>query len=310
MNKSKGVLRAVGSAKVYKYSTIAKEAEGEIPKAYLLPYLPDVLDQGSVQSCVAHSVAESFQAQSNDKAKISVLGVYGLWRKHRGEGMYPETALDIGRTVGTTKREIAPENLEVPEAIDKAKEYLARFPSEFCYKVGSFYKIDKNECFDPDYELAKRALLQFNAPLLALTENGAHCEICVGWADKNTPSPLDGKKRSYDALIIQNSWGNIPNPRREEKLSNIEELYLVLMDKVKVPFTDIDGHWAKKYIENAYFAGYLNGRTETTFEPEGNVKRGEMAKVVSELNTSSDEKNNKLEKRIAELEKRVEELER
>ena len=308
MNKSKGVLRAVGSAKVYKYSTIAKEPP-EVPKAYLLPYLPDVLDQGSVQSCVAHSVAESFQAQSDDKAKISVLGVYGLWRKHRGEGMYPETALDIGRTLGTAKRETAPENLEVPEAIDKAKEYLARFPSEFRYRVGSFYKIDKDECFNPDYELTKRALLQFNAPLLALTEKGAHCEICVGWADKNTPSPLDGKKRSYDSLIIQNSWGNIPNPRREEKLSNIEELYLVLMDKIKAPFTDIAGHWAEKYIENAYFAGYLNGRTETEFEPEGNVKRGEMAKVVSELNTSSDEKNNKLEKRIAELEKRVEELE-
>ena len=132
MNKSKGVLRAVGSAKVYKYSTIAKEPEGEIPKAYLLPYLPDILDQGSIQSCVAHSVAESFQAQSSDKKQMSVLEIYGLWRKHRGEGMYPETALDIGRTVGTTKREIAPENLEVPEAIDKAKEYLARFPSEFC----------------------------------------------------------------------------------------------------------------------------------------------------------------------------------
>ena len=309
MNKSKGVLRAVGSAKVYKYSTIAKESP-KVPKVYLLPCLPDILDQGAVQSCVAHSVAESFQAQSADKEKISVLGVYGLWRKHRGEGMYPETALDIGRTVGTTKREIAPENLEVPEAIDKARKYLARFPSEFRYRVGSFYKIDKDECFNPDYELTKRALLQFNAPLLALTEKGAHCEVCVGWADKNTPSPLDGKKRSYDALIIQNSWGNIPNPRREEKLSNIEELYLVLMDKIKAPFTDIAGHWAEKYIENAYFAGYLNGRTETTFEPEGNVKRGEMAKVVSELNTSSDEKNNKLEKRIAELEKRVEELER
>lgn len=48
MNKSKGVLRSVGSAKAYKYSTIAKEPEGEIPKAYLLPYLPDILDQGSV----------------------------------------------------------------------------------------------------------------------------------------------------------------------------------------------------------------------------------------------------------------------
>ena len=88
MNKSKGVLRAVGSAKVYKYSTIAKEPP-KVPKAYLLPYLPDILDQGSVQSCVAHSVAESFQAQSSDKKQMSVLEIYGLWRKHRGEGDVP-----------------------------------------------------------------------------------------------------------------------------------------------------------------------------------------------------------------------------
>ena len=108
-----GVLRSVGSGKTYRYSSISIEPP-EVPKAYLLPCLPDILDQGSVQSCVAHSVAESFQAQSSDKKQMSVLEIYGLWRKHRGEGMYPETALDIGRTVGTTKREIAPENLEVP----------------------------------------------------------------------------------------------------------------------------------------------------------------------------------------------------
>ena len=77
MNKSKGVLRTVGSGKTYRYSSISIEPP-KVPKAYLLPYLPDILDQGSVQSCVAHSVAESFQAQSSDKAKISVLGVYGL----------------------------------------------------------------------------------------------------------------------------------------------------------------------------------------------------------------------------------------
>lgn len=298
----KGVIRTVGSGKVYKYSAIAQKPEKAIPKAYILPYLPDILDQGSVQSCVAHSIAESFQIQSENREKISVLGIYGLWRRHKGEGMYPETALDIGRTIGTAKREIAPENLEVPEAITKAKQYRAEFPSEFCLKVGSFYKIDKDGDFDPDYELAKCALLQFNAPLLALTEKGTHCEICVGWVDKGAPSPLDGKRRDYNALIIQNSWGNIPFPRREEKIKNVEELYLVLMEKMKTPFTDIKGHWAEKYIENAYFAGYLNGRTETAFEPEAGVKRGEIAKLLSEIIKTYDEKILKLEKRVEELE--------
>ena len=302
MKESKGVLRAVGSAGVYRYSSIMTEPP-EVPKSYLLPYLPDILDQGTVQSCVAHSVAESFQVQSADKAKMSVLGIYGLWRRHRGEGMYPETALDMGRTLGTAKRSVAPENIEVPEAIDKAKEYKAKFPSEFCYRVGSYCKIDKDECFNPDYELAKRALLQFNAPLLALTEKGAHCEVCVGWVDKGEKSPLDGLKVKADSLIIQNSRGNIPHPRREEKIENIEELYLVLMEKMKTPFTDIKGHWAEKYIENAYFAGYLKGRTETGFEPEGEVRRGEMAKILSELIRTYDEKILKLEKRVEELER-------
>ena len=65
---------------------------------------------------------------------------------------------------------------------------------------------------------------------------------------------------------------------------------------------DKQDYWAEKYIENAFFAGYLKGRTESTFEPEGNVKRGELAKVLSDLITNDDEKNHKLEERIKELE--------
>lgn len=301
-NKPRGVIRAVGSAKTYKYSSIMVKSLDVMPGTYILPYLPDILDQGTVQSCVAHAIAESFQAQTVSKDALSVLAIYGLWRKHRGEGMYPETALDLGRTEGTLKREIAPENLEVPEAISKAKSYKAQYPTEFKYKVGSFYKIDKDDNFNPNYEYVKNALMQFNVPLLALTQRGAHCEVCVGWVDKGQKSPLDGYRVKTDSLIIQNSWGNIPNPRREVAVENVEELYLVLMDKIAVPFTDIQGHWAEKDIEHAYFAGYLKGRTETTFEPEGNVKRGELAKILSELITTYDEKNRKLEDRIRELE--------
>lgn len=308
-NQASGVCRSVGSAKVYKYSTIAQKPTGTIPKAYVLPYLPDILDQGSVQSCVAHAIAESFQSQTNDKKQISVLEIYGLWRKHRGQGMYPETALDLGREIGTTKKEIAPENIDVPEAISKAKEYQIKYPNEFKFKVGSFYRMDKDDDFNPDYELTKWALLQYQIPLLALTQKGAHCEICIGWVDKGEINPITKDIARYDSLLIQNSYGNIPYPRRDEKISNVEELYLVLMDKINVPFVDIKGHWAEKYIENAFFAGYLKGRTESTFEPEGNVKRGELAKVLSDLITNDDEKNHKLEERIKELEERIKELE-
>lgn len=302
-NHGTGVCRTVGSGKVYKYSTIAQKPEKEIPKSYVLPYLPDILDQGSVQSCVAHSIAETFQAQSDSKEQISVLEVYGRWRRHRGEGMYPETTFDIGRDTGTTVRSFAPENLEVPEAITKANEYYAKDPSQFTFKINSFYRMDKDDDFNPDYELTKWALLQFNCPLLALTQKGAHCEICIGWADAGSKNPITGEIVKQDSFIIQNSWGNIPYPRRDEKISHVEELYLVLMEnnKIDCPFTDIKGHWAEKYIINAYYAGYLNGRTDTTFEPEEGVKRGEVAKILSELIKTYDEKILKLEKHIEEL---------
>lgn len=293
----------MGSGKTYKYSTIAQRPKGEIPKAYVLPYLPDVLDQGSVSSCVAHSIAGTFQAQSPEKKQISVLEVYGLWRKHRGEGMFPETAFDLGRTLGTPIREIAPENIEVPEAISKAKEYLSEYPEEFKFRVGSFYEINKDNDFNVNYELVKMALLQFNAPLLAITQGGTHCEICIGWVDKGEINPITKDKAREDAFLIQNSWGNIPYPRRDEKISKVEEMFVVLMNKIEMPFTDCEGHWAKKYIEKAYFAGYLNGRTATEFEPEGVLKRGEAAKLLSEILTRYDEKIIKLEERIRELEK-------
>lgn len=302
--KSGGVCRAVGSGRIYKYSVIAEKREN-YPESYLLPVLPEVLDQGTVQSCVAHALAESLFVQAG--ADLSVLGIYGLWRRHRSEGMYPETALDMGRSMGTAKRSVAPGNYEVPEAIEKAKAYLAERPKEFRFKVGSYYKIDKEVNDDGDfvlsYELIKNALMTYNVPLLVITEGGAHAEICIGWADAGSLSPVDDKlKVREDSLIIQNSWGSIPYPRREEKIKSIEEAYLVLMDEIKTPFTDTNGHWAEKYIKNAYHAGYLKGRTETEFEPEGTLTRGEAAKLISEIIDTYDEKISKLEERIRGLE--------
>lgn len=299
-NKSRGVCRAVGSGRIYKYSVIARDA-GAFPSAFLLPVLPDILDQGTVQSCVAHALAESLYVQAG--TDLSVLGIYGLWRKHRGEGMFPETAFEIGRSTGTAKRSVMPGNYEVPEAIERAKAGLAEKPKEFRFKVGSYYKIDKEVNEDGEfvlsYELIKNALMTYNVPLLVITEGGNHAEICIGWADKGARSPVDDKLYvKEDSLIVQNSWGSIPYPRREEKIKSIEEAYLVLMDEIKTPFTDTKGHWAEKYIKNAYHAGYLKGRTETEFEPEGTLTRGEAAKLISELIDTYDEKIAKIEERL------------
>lgn len=45
--------------------------------------------------------------------------------------------------------------------------------------------------------------------------------------------------------------------------------------------TDINGHWAKKYIEYGVEKGYINGYTDGTFKPDGTVTRAEFSKMIN-----------------------------
>lgn len=291
------------STRAYKYSQIAAEP-GVIPKAYTVPYLPHIHNQAGTDSCVAQALSAVLEAEIPGHRHVSPLLIYGLWRKTKGSGMHTETALNMGRSIGTAELSLAPVITEVPEAIEWAQKVLKEHPEAFVYKIGSWYRVDKDESFNVDALLLKKALLQFNVPLYVLTKSGRHAEICIGWVDKGEKSPIDQSVAREDSFIIQNSYGEkAAYPRHKMSAERIKEAYLVLMEEIKTPFTDIEGHWAEKYIKNAYFAGYINGRTETEFEPEGTLKRGEAAKLLSELLKSYDEKIAVLEDRIRELEK-------
>lgn len=45
-------------------------------------------------------------------------------------------------------------------------------------------------------------------------------------------------------------------------------------------FADIQGHWAEDMIEKFYHAGYINGVSDTAFEPERDVTGKEFAKIL------------------------------
>lgn len=45
-------------------------------------------------------------------------------------------------------------------------------------------------------------------------------------------------------------------------------------------FSDISGHWAEDAIEKFYHAGFINGTSETTFEPDRNVTGQEFVKIL------------------------------
>lgn len=46
------------------------------------------------------------------------------------------------------------------------------------------------------------------------------------------------------------------------------------------PFTDTVGHWSEKYVTEMYKAGVVNGMSDTTFEPEASVTKGQFTKLI------------------------------
>ena len=289
-----GVVRAVGSTRTYDYSKICTIKDEEVPSSYMIKNIPRVLDQGMVGSCVAHGIAENFQANhfknTGELLDFSVLEIYGLWRgDYTGDGMYVQTALDNGRKIGTIPRRLAPENIEVPDAIKKAKEYQEKYPKAFEFKIGSYFEIRKNTKFEINL---KKAIMQFDLPVVIVRNAGSvlHCEIAIGW-DK-------------EGIILQNSWGEGwgTNGTHHYKAKSLEEAYVVTMEDVRIPFTDVDEHWAEKYIRNLYFANIIDGYEDGTFRPEDGMKRSEVAKMIDSIMQIYDAKIQKLEERIRELE--------
>ena len=286
-----GALKAVGSARAYYYNTICNVTDEELPKTFKVSHLSNVLDQGYVSSCVAHGVAGTLSANhlknTGELLDLSVLLIYGLWRGDFIEpGMFIESTLENGREIGTSPREYAPENLEVPEAIEIAKEYAKEYPNAMAFKVGSFYKMRDNSNFVSDI---KKALYQFDLPILTVKNSSStrHCELIVGWDEDN--------------FILQNSYGEDFGDNGYHKIplttKTLDDTYLVLADKVNLPFIDTDGHWAEKNIRNLYFAGIMAGYPDGTFRPDSPITRAELAKVVDEVMKRVDEKIKKLDKK-------------
>ncbi|MGA4519520.1 S-layer homology domain-containing protein [Solibacillus silvestris] len=51
---------------------------------------------------------------------------------------------------------------------------------------------------------------------------------------------------------------------------------------VKVPFTDIQNHWGKDYIDVVYAKGIMNGYEDGTFKPNANMTRAQVISVISQ----------------------------
>ena len=97
-------------------------------------------------------------------------------------------------------------------------------------------------------------------------------KITVVKADK-TNVPVDGKKFTMPSSDVTVSVTFVEGVEEDENNK-----------PASGDFTDVpSSHWAYQAVMNLKKLGIVNGNTETTFDPDGNVTRAEFAKMVAQL---------------------------
>lgn len=276
----------------YDYETICGSVETSFPAIYEIPRenTGTLKNQGNVSACVAEVIAQIaenwYEKQIGEPSEMSEGFIYGALRKEDSSscGMIVTTALDMWRSVGTLPKKYFDVLAEMPEI----KGIVAKFP-EF-YDIASKYKLSGFVSLNYNNEkrdnAIKTALMKYNYGLVAVSNKGfggSHCIQLTGWNDE---------KNTYK---FKNSWGENygDNGFSEIAKSQINHVYLPLFEDIKLPFTDVkEDAWYYDDIKKIYFAGFMNGTSETTFEPEKPLTRAEVAtlmhRVIKEIDSRFD----------------------
>ena len=207
-----GCLPSKADVRDYKFKS---SATAELPEVFRLSHFPRVKNQGSVSSCVAHSMSSILEYHAHEdklaEEKLSTAFIYGIQKKLFGRedgGMYLRDACKIVNTYGDMTEADCPGNKEVPAAHNIAEEAFNdadKLKTAEVFKVASYVRVDKTKDI-------KRSIMN-HGPVLAsvkwydtfkcdsndvLTgeqkgDYGYHAIILLGWCS--------------EGFIAQNSWG-------------------------------------------------------------------------------------------------------
>ena len=189
---------------------VASTTQRDFPKEFKLN-LPKVKDQGNVGSCVAHSLAliiEYFnEIESNAFVEMSIGYIYGNRRlsTYKGSGMYTRDAIKTAVKYGDVIKNLMPNNIEVPEAINVFEEKVEEIENKgIPFRIAEYFKLNSIESI--------KTSLMDNGPVI-MTMNwwddieivdgimktsqknstGGHCMVIYGWNEKG--------------WLVRNSWG-------------------------------------------------------------------------------------------------------
>lgn len=278
--------------RVYDFDVVCGVSDNkEYPEEYEIPRNTTVKDQGNVGACVACTCAEI--AEVIFGKEMSEAWVYGRLRgeNDNSPGMFVVRTLDMWKSLGVVPLSDFGILAEMPEI----KRLVDKFPNldEIAkkYKIGGYAAI--NYAMETKRDLAiKEALTRNDIGLLAISNNyfgDPHCIRLTGW---------NNKTGSYK---FQNSWGiNYGDGGYDEIPKNkVNSIYAIFPEEFELPFTDVSkDRWSYKPIKNLYFAGLINGVTETLFEPGRNITREETAVIIDRLLKTIDEKIENIYKQL------------
>ena len=192
------------------YQAVCTAAAAEFPKEFELEMVR-IKNQGSIGSCVAHSLSEVIEyfnkKQSNIDDKMSVGFIYGNRKDsfHKGSGMITRDALKSLCKYGDVYHKDFPELIEAPDISELFDLRFKKLETKALpFRISSYAQLKS----DND---VKQALMKNGPVVMAMdwynditikngvltTEKkgaaGGHCMVIYGWNEK-------GWK-------VQNSWG-------------------------------------------------------------------------------------------------------
>lgn len=166
-----------------------------------------IKNQGSVGSCVAHSISEILEQLSNNEIKYSTAWIYGYRPVgyYQGTGMMTSQAIKTTKNVGCVQLADCPGNFEVPAAKEYIDERLSHYKELASKDKTTYYGRlnSQQEIKEAIYTTGKPVVVCILCDNLKLDDNyiaqlpvgasGGHAVVCYGWNEIG--------------LLIQNSWG-------------------------------------------------------------------------------------------------------
>lgn len=258
----------------------------ELPRTFKLPQdrIPDVRDQGMVNSCVGFASTNIMQIlnqiETGQRCRFSPGYVYGRCRGENDvyQGMYIGLTLEYLRKLGSCYESDFPDNLEMPEIMQKVRNRPDLDDKAEPYHIQG-YEVYAEANVQELYKSVKQAVFGNQIPILGDIDcnGGSHAVCIIGWNDDT------------QEFIILNSWGEYYGDRGVGNIpySDLHMAYLMIdaeNSNKLMPFKDVtEDKWYYNAIKKAYNAGLMSGVSEDAFEPERPLTRAEMAQVLSNL---------------------------